>query len=251
MSLNPLQFGEGALPGLSGKEVASLHPQNHRGNDDYMPTDKEWAESQAARALRRSRSDASGPVTDRWSGPDPRQRVMGVHDLAENDGQMDVHGFVSERPTAMRGELDPVHPGKVNDSHLNETVDLYRHYGGGHASEPYIQGKWATHPVQQVPSSALIHTIQNSDETETGKGYGRSESAQTFRALFPGRREGRERVNAIRDDVEAGNPIENPAWLIKKNDRLLAVDGHHRIVAAREAGLSHFPARIMDLDKKK
>lgn len=256
MSLSPLQFGEGALPGVSGKEVASLHPQNHRVNEDYMLTPREQAEHRAARAERDARSSASGPVMNRWSGPDPQQRVMGVHDLGENNGQMDAHGFVSERQFTHRGELDPVHLGSVrtaDENHLGSggngvpAKNFYARYGGSKSGNPAVQMHWAAQPLVQVRSDQLVHTAQNTDETELGQ----ARSNPEFRALFPGRREGRERVNNIRDDVEQGNPIEKPAWLIKHNQRLYSLDGHHRVVAAREAGLSHFPARLWDLDAQR
>ena len=192
---------------------------------------------------------------DRWSGPDPHQMVMGVHDLAENSGQPDAHGFVSERQFMSRGELDPPHYGKVVSPDQNNlgsggngvpARNFYARYGGGKSHNPAVQMHWAAQPLVQVRSDQLVHTGQSTDETELGKA-----NDPEFRALFPGRREGRERVNNIRDDLEQGNPIEKPAWLVKHNSRLYSLDGHHRIVAAREAGLSHYPARLWDLDAQR
>lgn len=256
--LSPHQFPgpDEAERAAGGVPLPGMEKRSPFAQQAGWQVDKENAEYRAHRQIRDARASAAGPVMDRWSGPDPHQTVMGVHDLADNNGQMDAHGFVSERPFVNRGELDPVHLGKVrtaDENHLGQggngvpAKNFYHRYGGSKANRPEVQMHWAAQPVVQVRSDQLIHTGQSTDETELGRAHGSAE----FQALFPGRREGRERVNNIRDDVEQGNPIEKPAWLIKHNSRLYSLDGHHRIVAAREAGLSHFPARLWDLDAQR
>lgn len=257
-SLSPDQFygsdeaerAAGGVP-LPGMEKRSAFAQTAPWQDE-----KENMEYRASRDIRNARASASGPVMDRWSGPDPHQMVMGVHDLAENNGQPDAHGFISERQFMQRGELDPTHYGKVESPDTNNlgsggngirAKNFYARYGGSKANNPAVQMHWASQPTVQVRSDALVHTGQSTDETELGKAHGSAE----YQALFPGRREGRERVNNIRDDLEAGNEIEKPAWLIKHNSRLYSLDGHHRIVASREAGKSHYPAKVWDLDAQR
>lgn len=247
IDLSPSQFH---LPGMSEGEIASAHPQNHRDNDEFLPTDKEHAEYLGGRIKRLERETSAGPVKDNWSGPDPHQRIMGVRDLAENNGQLDEHGFVHEpnpkflnNPLVNRAGADY----KSADDRIGDVTrakDFYRTVGGSHAHKEHVQDHWSKQPVHDIPSSAPIHTGQYWD-LETEKGHDRL-------GLSPEVPEGRQRINSIRGSMEkSGFDREQAPWLVKHNNRLYALDGHHRIVAAREAGLQSFPARVWDRDAER
>ena len=47
----------------------------------------------------------------------------------------------------------------------------------------------------------------------------------------------------------AGMPHEAAPFVIKKGDKYFVQDGHHRLVAASEAGQQTAPVRLVDLDK--
>lgn len=105
---------------------------------------------------------------------------------------------------------------------------------------------WRSQPLEHVRTDTPIHTGQNVVDTEFGSmGMSHWANEEQPHGIEP---EGRRRIQAIQGDVEAGNPIRKPAWLVRKGGRLFALDGHHRIVAAREAGLSRYPARVWDWD---
>lgn len=240
--------GQAHLPGMDRFDVADLHPANSalpKDHPDYVPTQKEWESARPEAALRMKNRDAIGPVYDKWSGPDTHQLVMGVHDLGENNGQFDPHGFVHEpsdidhwaEDTARRVGENFRAPEDNGDSHAKQ---FYRSVGGGHSDKADVRMHWASQPTVDVPSNAIIHTGQYHDlETEEG-GPGPASGNVP---------EGRARINTIRTSMEKDgfNPGSAP-WLMKHNDRLYALDGHHRIQAAREAGLPSFPAKIWDRD---
>ena len=110
-----------------------------------------------------------------------------------------------------------------------------------------VHHHWDKQPLAQVRADTPIHTGQPSEETEFG-GAGRTdwEYYDEPKGLPP---EGRRRIQSIQADLESGEEMHKPVWLARKGGRLFALDGHHRIVAAREAGQSHFPARVWDVDR--
>lgn len=240
---------------MGEEQIAAAHPENHRNNDDFMGTDREFHERRGARRVRQERDLSPVPVKSTWSGPDPHQRVMGVHDLAENSGQIDPHGFVHEPKAGHVGNplinryagpdfKSPDNLGLGRPGNGVEARGFYRTVGGSHTDKPAVQEHWAKQPVHDIPSDALIHTGQHWD-LETEKGHDRI-------GLSPEIPEGRSRINEIRSSIEhEGFDREQAPWLVKHNNRLYALDGHHRIVAAREAGLSSFPARVWDRDAER
>lgn len=190
----------------------------------------------------------STPLGPQWSGPDPGQLVMGVHDATHGNPtsagdftphtpfEVDKHGFVYEHTFVPHGV------GRVNSSAdkaagNDSARNLYKRYGGGKDADPKVQEHWANQPLHQVPANTLVHTSQDYDTTE-------------FKAT-PTKAPGRERIDAIRSSLKDGGEIRDPAWMVRQSGRLYAMDGHHRIVAAREEGLSHYPARIWDRDAEK
>lgn len=162
----------------------------------------------------------------KWSGIAPGQQIMGVRDLGSTH-EADPHGFAHEG--RMQNFADWPTQGGSGQSARN----FYKTVGGKHSKNPSVVMHWAAQPLHDVPSDAIVHTAQHWEhETESGS------NAMT--------QEGRKRIDAIRADLENGGTINKPAWLVRHNERLYALDGHHRIVAAREAGHPTFPARIWD-----
>lgn len=200
-----------------------------------------------------------------YSGPIPGQMVMGVHNLGgdalnhvsrgghqEPFYEVDPTGFVKElgdsgRHGLMRRFVSPV---DISANHnVQQTVGLYRKWGGGRAGIDEVEDHWDRQPLHQIRSDAPIHTGQ--DWQETLYGDDRADvmyKGTTYGGSPPEEAEGRQRVNAIRASVQQGNPIRKAAWLVKRAGRLYSLDGHHRVLAAREEGLSHFPARVWDMD---
>lgn len=207
-----------------------------------------------------------------YRGPMPGQTVMGVDrlhegkvgrrdpfgDPPERHYEVDPHGFVHEGYTAQGHDLR----GAVNGNRTGiGAASLYGSHGGRFSSTMresldgespsdlgmshedvvehdrrvrQVRAHWKQQPLVQMPTTALIHTQQDYADTEgddTGAG-----------------REGRLRIEAVREDVERGAKIRKPAWIAKVNGRHFALDGHHRIVAAREGGAETFPARVWDID---
>lgn len=177
-----------------------------------------------------------------WSGPIPGQTVMGVHDathgIPTSHGdftphepfEVDRHGFVFEGEGLGRRATPSADKAAGNPSARN----LYRSYGGGHDSNPSVRADWEKYPVVNVRSDTPVHTHQD---------FATTEFKQTA-----GKRAGRDRIEGIKKSLQAGDPIKEPVWLVHQSGRLYAMDGHHRMVAAREAGLSHYPARIRNMD---
>ena len=194
-----------------------------------------------------------------YSGPIPGQMVMGVHNLGGDEVghvsrgahtepfyAVDHTGFVQELGDSGRhGPRKWVSPVDISARHnVQQTVHLYRKYGGSFADNPRVQAHWDSQPLHQIPSDAPVHTGQDPRETLWGDDALDVHSG----ALAAEHAEGRQRVNAIRASLQAGEPLRNPAWLVKRAGRLYSLDGHHRVLAAREEGLSHYPARVWDMD---
>lgn len=251
--------GQPTLPGMEDpSQFAERSPTRPKRGVTKRQDEQRRFDNQEKKTRRR----ATGPVMSNWSGPDPGQQIMGVHDLAEDNGQLDMHGFVSEappgewnkraangmliRPTPRPGFISPDTNNLGSGGNGFQARHLYRTVGGSYSDEPHVKKHWKAQPLVQVPSDAVIHTGQHVSETEIGR--------EPYGEPPPGPddpTEGRARVNTIREDLMKGNPVRNPAWLVKHNNRLYALDGHHRILAAREAGLESFPARIWDRDAER
>lgn len=176
---------------------------------------------------------------------------MGVHDLGRDTYEVDKHGFAFESQQVEDGRGTPRRGGGVIRMDKNVAVadrksrggngipaiNFYHAVGGKFADDTETQDFWKTHPLHQVRADALVHTAQSSSDTEQGRAPALSDQF-----------EGRQRIDKIRESLDAGEGIREPAWLMKHNNRLYSLDGHHRIVAAREAGLPNFPARVWDRD---
>ena len=150
--------------------------------------------------------------------------------------EIDKHGFVYEH-TFLANSLSRVKPSADKDAGNESARDLYKRYGGARDKSPEIRAHWDAQPLHEIPSNTLVHTSQDYDTTE-------------FKAT-PDKPAGRERIEGIRDSIRQGDKIRDPAWLVRQSGRLYAMDGHHRIVAAREEGLPSYPARLWDRDAEK
>jgi hypothetical protein len=177
----------------------------------------------------------TGP-TSKWSGPMPGQMVMGVHDLGKEGIPTTMGKFTPDQPY----ETDP--HGNIREERIMGTPsadmasggenvhDLYHDYGGGMATMSRVQEHWARQPLVHIKSDTPIHTGQEHITTEI-------------------KNAGRERIDAIRESLRAGDRIKEPVWVVRQSGRLFALDGHHRVVAAREEGLPDYPARLWDRDR--
>lgn len=196
----------------------------------------------------RTTVEAPSATPGHWSGPIPGQTVMGVHDASHGDPTshgdftphephtVDQHGFVYER-TGSPGTLSRMKPSADAAVKNDSARDLYRKWGGGHDKSEEVRAHWAAQPLQQVRADSPVHTSQDFDTTE-------------YKST-PGKPPGRERIEGIKQSLRSGDPIRDPAWLVRQSGRLYTMDGHHRIVAAREEGLEHYPARVWDRDAER
>lgn len=256
--LSSAQFSQPSLPGLEGNDTP-----------------------------RAQRAKAVAPFVEhersKWSGAIPGQQVMGVHDLG-GDGprrttyEIDKTGMVGEshvvnnvtdhepaRPTSLlKGPpttaperhifdssparyLYASHGGARSQNVVEAHADRAREMGYGDDVHRYLQveeglhpidvqkniertkalhAHWASQPLHQVRTDAPIHTAQSAKETETQKPTS----------------------TGLRQSLQNGEDIREPAWLVKKAGRLYALDAHHRMHAARQEGRETFPARVWDWD---
>lgn len=220
----------------------------------------------------------------KWSGAIPGQQVMGVHDLG-GDGprkvtyEIDKTGMVNENIQIHDGEhvkgsgMMKGPPTTGPEQHLYDSKParfMYATHGGalannvierlrsahgpgqfemeGHTTpESWLKEEdgwstrsiesdvnrtkalhahWASQPLHHIPTDTPIHSAQAVGETETEK-----PSSQ-----------------GLRQSLQNGEQIREPAWIMKKAGRLYALDAHHRMNAARQEGLGTFPARVWDWD---
>lgn len=171
-----------------------------------------------------------------WSGPVPGQTVMGARRLGELSHGVDADEYAMgiHEPETRHMEVDrhgfvqQVHDVGQQFAELDldrNTQGLYGSHGGILASNIHVRKHWIKQPKMDVRSDTPLHTTQSTYDTE---GVGSIED--------------------IVRDIEAGGKINKPAWIVKDKGKLFVLDGHHRIAAARRAGLSHFPARLWDRD---
>lgn len=194
-----------------------------------------------------------------YNGPIPGQMVMGVKHLggdAENHITRGAHrepfyevdrtGFINELGDSGRaGGRRWVSPVDIaSNKAARPTVGLYNRFGGSHSGEEAVKSHWASQPLHQIPTDAPIHTGQQWQETL----HGDDALDVHYNGMPEEHAEGRQRVNAIRASLQNGHPLRKAAWLVKREGRLYSLDGHHRVAAAREEGLSHFPAHVWDYD---
>ena len=173
-----------------------------------------------------------------WSGPIPGQTVMHPRRLGELSYGIDSQDAALgiDTPEARHMEVDPhgfvqqIH----NDTRVGKqfqdldvdarTVNLHSTYGGS-VKTPMVREHWARQPRHEVRTDTPIHSTQWHGDTEAVGS-----------------------IDDISRDLMNGGKINQPVWLVKDMGKLYALDGHHRITAARRAGHSHFPARIWDRD---
>lgn len=109
-----------------------------------------------------------------------------------------------------------------------------------------VRSAWESKPIHNVRSDTPIHTAQSWEETLHGAdradvAYGSVTDDENT--------EGRQRIRSIARALKGGKSME-PAWLLKMNNRLYSLDGHHRIEGARVAGQESYRARIWDADDR-
>lgn len=186
-------------------------------------------------------------TSGQWSGQIPGQLVMGVHEgehgnpkshstLASDEPfEIDKHGFVYE--DTHRPGIGRMTPSADKAAGNPSARDLYRQYGGSRDADPEVRAHWDSQPLQEIHTATPVHTSQSYETTE----HKQTDTKPP----------GRERINKIRASLQGGEPIREPAWILKQSDRLYSMDGHHRMVAAREEGLSSYPARVWDRDAER
>lgn len=128
-----------------------------------------------------------------------------------------------------------------------------------------VRRHWRNQPTVMLPTDAPLHTRQSTEETKGEVGAsgftdrrtpgGRPQVIQangfeyTPSTERPGAvPEGMKTVHKIAGELRNGGKIKKPAWVVKQGGRLFALDGHHRILAARLAGHSHVPVKLWDRD---
>lgn len=233
MTISPRQFEQAHLPGM---------PEPLKS----APETKKTFHDESAR---------------KYSGPIPGQLVMGTHNLGgdalghPSRGWHQEPFYVADRTGMIQeiGDSGPsrpllqraVSPVDIEAKHnVRKTVNYYKTYGGAHADNDHVQDHWASQPLHHIPSDAPVHTGQDPRETLWG-----GDATAVHRGRVPEHEaDGRRRVDAIRSSLQGGESIKSPAWLLKRAGRLYALDGHHRILAAREEGHATYPARVWDLD---
>jgi hypothetical protein len=145
--------------------------------------------------------------------------TIGVDRPEARHMEVDPHGFVQQ-------VHDESRVGKqFRDLDADrKTVNLHSTHGGS-IKTPMVRDHWAKQPRAEVRTDTPIHSTQWHQDTEAVGS-----------------------IDDITRDLESGGKINQPVWLVRDMGKLYALDGHHRITAARRAGLSHFPARIWDRD---
>lgn len=144
--------------------------------------------------------------------------------------EVDAHGFIYE------GDTKNLRPSADADAGNPSVKELYRSFGGGHDASVQVRRHWESKPLMSIRTDTPVHTAQAATTTE----FKQTDQKQV----------GRDRINSIRNSLESGEPMREPVWLVRQSGRLYAMDGHHRVVAAREAGLGYYPARVWDRDKE-
>jgi hypothetical protein len=171
-----------------------------------------------------------------WSGPIPGQTVMHPRRLGELSHGVDADDYAMgiTRPETRHMEVDrhgfvqQVHDVSQQFAGLDidrNTQGLYGSHGGSEASRASVREHWVNQPRTEIRTDTPLHTTQSTYDT-AGMGD----------------------LHGIVRDLEAGGKINKPAWVVKDKGKMFVLDGHHRITAARMAGLSHFPARVWDRD---
>lgn len=208
---------------------------------------------------------AAADPRGRWSGPIPGQFVMPPSPLShstshsyQHQRMVDEHGLVKETGVSYEDNATnqapahhhfktvggkyarPLHEeasevagmsGMDTHEYLNRVPEgVKQQYEEGHDRSRKL---WDPLPVTQVSAHSPIHTSQ-------------SYAGETMSPDL----EGPEKVQRIQDSLEAGEPMREPLRLVRQSGRLFSLDGHHRVVAGRQAGLESFPAKIWDRDSE-
>jgi hypothetical protein len=245
-----------------------------------------FPEPEPNKRLRRQRATRGPKPSGQWSGPIPGQTVLHQRqfDRTERDDQrhtgdqhltVDTHGFV-QQPLDKRyispyvGLTDDLSTAELYKSHGGRFAKPAKEVGRGMALREYgpkyghvgsqtamsmakdvmgstqgiinhnlqyraITAHWERQPLVHIRADSPLTTMQPPSETE-----GESWNGETPH--------GRRGIDAIKEDLAMGRPLREPAWVVKDRGRLFVLDGHHRVVAAREAGLEHIPVRLWDRD---
>jgi len=178
---------------------------------------------------------ASAAIPRQWSGPIPGQTVMHQSELGRESTGVTTSevtaGVDPEQHHARRGSLTADSHGFIQQPvNVNKpdpdvaTAYLYASHGGSNLTGR-VREFWDSQTTHSVRSDTPIHTNQSDTHTN------RSGAAQW-----------------LHKKLSEGGEIKTPTWLVKDQGRLYALDGHHRIAAARQAGLEKFPAKIWDRD---
>jgi hypothetical protein len=180
-----------------------------------------------------------------WSGPMVGQTVMGVKDLSagrsvgplspgesprfnaggytHSSGEEHRHYYHDEHGNVDEGQTDRRSYGPMHER--NVTLNKYEAANSYGRDRPRQFGQ-----LTQFPTNAITHTAQPAwDTADTGENGGN--------------------VSELAEQLRQGDTIKEPIQIAKMNGRNYVLDGHHRLAAARTAGLSTIPAYHWDADK--
>lgn len=178
------------------------------------------------------------------SGPLPGQMAWDQH--LEHELTADDHGFFVEQDN----EKYFTAQGKRDQANGLQPERGYAILGPHAQGSRKVLKAWEKVPVVHFPVDAPLHTTQTANVTEEDQGgtWNSRDLDKQYGSQRGTHLRGRSTINGIVADLSAGGQIREPVWLIKQDNRHFVLNGHHRIVAAREAGHQTVPARVLDLD---
>lgn len=187
----------------------------------------------------RAKKKPPAQTSPEWSGPVPGQTVMhprrlgelsygvdadqaamGVTEPESRHMRVDPHGFVQQVH-----DVSGVSRQFQNLDADQTSVHLFNTHGGSLRKQAAVREHWEKQPTSKVRTDTPLHSTQSHLDTES----------------IPG-------IDSIKQGLTKGGKINSPVWLVRDQGKLFVLDGHHRITASRQAGKSHFPAKIWDRD---
>lgn len=156
-----------------------------------------------------------------WSGQIPGQYVLGprnggvVHEGEHGYAFHDEHGNVDE--SEMSTDWDPT-------ASIEGAYDKQQ--------RPKLMQAASSRPITRMSTHVPTHTLQTTGETEH---------------LYDAVHGDQKRRDLDADVAEHG--VSSPIPMIHHQGRLVVLDGHHRLLAARKSGQRDVPVQIFDHDQ--